>query len=381
MLAPDCIAFWATMDFVVSIDIIISLVKAFLILGLLLTNTLLLIWLERKVVAGMQARVGPDRAGPFGILQTLADAIKLLLKEQIMPLKADRAMYILAPILALVPSFLIFMIIPLGPDIDLEINGQNIRVPLVGADLNVGVLFFLALSSLAVYSVVLAGWSSGSKYPLLGGVRASAQMISYEAAMGLSLVPVILYSGSMSMTEIVKSQEGHLSSPIPFLDAIVSFIPKWNIFPQFVAFAIFFVASIAEVNRAPFDLVEAEQELVGGFHTEYSGFRFAMFFLAEYINMFNMCAITATFFLGGWLGPTFSNFLPPLISGLMPAFWLGIKTFGLLFIYVWIRATLPRLRYDQLMELGWKRMIPISLIWLLLSSVVLGIRQFGLPWS
>ena len=231
-----------------SIDIIISLVKAFLILGLLLTNTILLIWLERKVVAGMQSRVGPDRAGPFGILQTLADAIKLLLKEQIMPLKADRAMYILAPILALVPSFLIFMIIPLGPDIDLEINGQNITIPLVGADLNVGVLFFLALSSIAVYSVVLAGWSSGSKYPLLGGVRASAQMISYEAAMGLSLVPVILYSGSMSMTEIVKSQEGHLSSPIPFLDAIVSFIPKWNIFPQFVAFAIFFVASIAEVN-------------------------------------------------------------------------------------------------------------------------------------
>tara|TARA_Y100001960_G_scaffold253873_1_gene271486 strand:+ start:356 stop:1453 length:1098 start_codon:yes stop_codon:yes gene_type:complete len=364
-----------------SIDIIISLVKAFLILGLLLTNTILLIWLERKVVAGMQSRVGPDRAGPFGILQTLADAIKLLLKEQIMPLKADRAMYILAPILALVPSFLIFMIIPLGPDIDIEINGQNIRVPLVGADLNVGVLFFLALSSIAVYSVVLAGWSSGSKYPLLGGVRASAQMISYEAAMGLSLVPVILYSGSMSMTEIVKSQDGHLSSPLPFLDSIVSFIPNWNIFPQFVAFAIFFVASIAEVNRAPFDLVEAEQELVGGFHTEYSGFRFAMFFLAEYINMFNMCAITATFFLGGWLGPTFSNFLPPLISALMPAFWLGIKTFGLLFIYVWIRATLPRLRYDQLMELGWKRMIPISLIWLLLSSIVLGIREFGLPWS
>ena len=364
-----------------SIDIIISLVKAFLILGLLLTNTILLIWLERKVVAGMQSRVGPDRAGPFGILQTLADAIKLLLKEQIMPLKADRAMYILAPILALVPSFLIFMIIPLGPDIDIEINGQNIRVPLVGADLNVGVLFFLALSSIAVYSVVLAGWSSGSKYPLLGGVRASAQMISYEAAMGLSLVPVILYSGSMSMTEIVKSQDGHLSSPLPFLDSIVSFIPNWNIFPQFVAFAIFFVASIAEVNRAPFDLVEAEQELVGGFHTEYSGFRFAMFFLAEYINMFNMCAITATFFLGGWLGPTFSNFLPPLISALMPAFWLGVKTFGLLFIYVWIRATLPRLRYDQLMELGWKRMIPISLIWLLLSSIVLGIREFGLPWS
>ena len=364
-----------------SIDLIISAIKAFLILGLLLTNTLLLIWLERKVVAGMQARVGPDRAGPFGIFQTVADAIKLLLKEQIMPLKADRAMYLLAPIIALVPSFLIFMIIPLGPDLNLEINGQNINVPLVGADLNVGVLFFLALSSIAVYSVVLAGWSSGSKYPLLGGVRASAQMISYEAAMGLSLVPVILYSGSMSMTEIVKSQAGNLSSPVPFLDAIVSFIPKWNVFPQFVAFAIFFIASVAEVNRAPFDLVEAEQELVGGFHTEYSGFRFAMFFLAEYINMFNMCAITATFFLGGWLGPTFSNFLPPLISAFMPAFWLGVKTFGLLFIYVWIRATLPRLRYDQLMELGWKRLIPISLVWLILTSIVLGIREFGFPWS
>jgi NADH-quinone oxidoreductase subunit H len=185
----------------------------------------------------------------------------------------------------------------------------------------------------------------------------------------------------MSMTEIVKSQAGHLSSPVPFLDAIVSFIPKWNIFPQFVAFVIFFIASVAEVNRAPFDLVEAEQELVGGFHTEYSGFRFAMFFLAEYINMFNMCAITATFFLGGWLGPTFSNFLPPIISAFMPAFWLGVKTFCLLFIYIWIRATLPRLRYDQLMELGWKRLIPISLVWLLLTSIVLGLREFGFPWS
>ena len=364
-----------------STDLIIGLTKAVLILGLLLTNTILLIWLERKLVAGMQSRVGPDRAGPFGILQTVADAVKLLLKEQILPLKADRAMYLLAPILALVPSFLIFMIIPLGPSVDLVIQGENVNVDLVGANLNVGVLFFLALSSIAVYSVVLAGWSSGSKYPLLGGVRASAQMISYEAAMGLALVPVILYSGSMSMTDIVQSQAGFLSSPIPILDSIVGFIPKWNIFPQFVAFAIFFVASIAEVNRAPFDLVEAEQELVGGFHTEYSGFRFAMFFLAEYINMFNMCAITATFFLGGWLGPTFSGFLPPFISAFMPAFWLGVKTFSLLFIYVWIRATLPRLRYDQLMELGWKRLIPISLVWLILSSIVLGVREFGLPWS
>ena len=350
-----------------STEFIIALIKANIVLGVLLTNTILLIWFERKLVAGMQSRVGPDRAGPFGILQTVADAIKLMLKEQILPLKADRAMYLLAPIVALVPSFLIFMIIPLGPNLNIEFGGENYIVEFVGADLNVGVLYFLALSSIAVYSVVLAGWSSGSKYPLLGGVRASAQMISYEAAMGLALVPVILYSGSLSLVDIVDSQSGNLSSSIPILNSIVSFIPKWNVFPQFVAFGIFFIAAVAEVNRAPFDLVEAEQELVGGFHTEYSGFRFAMFFLAEYINMFNMCAITATFFLGGWLGPTFENFLPPFLSSIMPIIWLGVKTFSLLFIFVWIRATLPRLRYDQLMELGWKRLIPASLVWLILS--------------
>ena len=364
-----------------STEFIIALIKANIVLGVLLTNTILLIWFERKLVAGMQSRVGPDRAGPFGILQTVADAIKLMLKEQILPLKADRAMYLLAPIVALVPSFLIFMIIPLGPNLNIEFGGENYILEFVGADLNVGVLYFLALSSIAVYSVVLAGWSSGSKYPLLGGVRASAQMISYEAAMGLALVPVILYSGSLSLVDIVDSQSGNLSSSIPILNSIVSFIPKWNVFPQFVAFGIFFIAAVAEVNRAPFDLVEAEQELVGGFHTEYSGFRFAMFFLAEYINMFNMCAITATFFLGGWLGPTFENFLPPFLSSIMPIIWLGVKTFSLLFIFVWIRATLPRLRYDQLMELGWKKLIPASLVWLILSAVVLGLREFGLPWS
>ena len=364
-----------------STEFIIALIKANIVLGVLLTNTILLIWFERKLVAGMQSRVGPDRAGPFGILQTVADAIKLMLKEQILPVKADRAMYLLAPIVALVPSFLIFMIIPLGPNLNIEFGGENYIVEFVGADLNVGVLYFLALSSIAVYSVVLAGWSSGSKYPLLGGVRASAQMISYEAAMGLALVPVILYSGSLSLVDIVDSQSGNLSSSIPILNSIVSFIPKWNVFPQFVAFGIFFIAAVAEVNRAPFDLVEAEQELVGGFHTEYSGFRFAMFFLAEYINMFNMCAITATFFLGGWLGPTFENFFPPFLSSIMPIIWLGVKTFSLLFIFVWIRATLPRLRYDQLMELGWKRLIPASLVWLILSAVVLGLREFGLPWS
>ena len=199
-------------------ELIIALIKANIVLGVLLTNTIFLIWFERKLVAGMQSRVGPDRAGPFGILQTVADAIKLMLQEQILPVKADRAMYLLAPIVALVPSFLIFMIIPLGPKLNFEFGGENYIVDFVGADLNVGVLYFLALSSIAVYSVVLAGWSSGSKYPLLGGVRASAQMISYEAAMGLALVPVILYSGSLSLVDIVNSQSGNLSSSIPILN-------------------------------------------------------------------------------------------------------------------------------------------------------------------
>ena len=232
------------------------------------------------------------------------------------------------------------MIIPLGPDLNIEVGGKDYVVDFVGADLNVGVLYFLGTFFYCCIQCCFSWLVFRIKYPLLGGVRASAQMISYEAAMGLSLVPVILYSGSLSLVDIVSSQSGNLSTSIPILSSIVSFIPKWNIFPQFIAFGIFFIAAVAEVNRAPFDLVEAEQELVGGFHTEYSGFRFAMFFLAEYINMFNMCAITATFFLGGWLGPTFENFLPPVLSAIMPIIWLGVKTFSLLFIFVWIRATL-----------------------------------------
>ncbi len=356
---------------------------------LLMVVTVLNVWIERKVLADMQNRVGPNRAGPFGILQTVADGLKLFFKEQISPAKAQMGMFILAPVLAVVPAFLLFMVVPWGAPITAEIAGEVRSIPLQGTDLNVGVLFVLAMSSMAVYAVVLAGWSSGSKYPLLGGVRATAQAISYEAAMGLAIVAVVLYSatagdtggGTLSLAGIVERQAGSLESVLPQLGFITQFIPRWNLIPQFVAFVIFVIAAVAETNRAPFDLVEAEQELVGGFHTEYSGMRFAMFFLAEYVNIFSMCALAATLFLGGWNGPTLESVLPGFLSAILPTVWLLLKTYAIFFIFIWLRATLPRLRYDQLMTLGWKRLIPGALGWLILSAVVVGVRRFGLPWT
>jgi NADH-quinone oxidoreductase subunit H len=242
------------------------------------------------------------------------------------------------------------------------------------------------MSSIAVYAVVLAGWSSGSKYPLLGGVRATAQAISYEAAMGLAMVSVVMFSattgpdGTLSLAGIVERQAGTYDITIPFLQW-ADFIPRWNLWPQFIAFVIFLIAIVAETNRAPFDLVEAEQELVGGFHTEYSGMRFAMYFLAEYVNIFSMSAICATLFLGGWTGPTFDGQIPAFFSAVLPFVWFLIKTYAIIFLFFWIRATLPRMRYDQLMQLGWKRLIPGALIWLMVSTVVIAFRQFGPPWS
>ena len=355
---------------------------------LLMVLTVLNVWAERKIVAGMQNRVGPDRAGPWGILQTVADGLKLFFKEQINPKKAEMGMFILAPVLAVVPAFLLFMVVPWGAPLTFNLGGVERVFPLQGTDLNVGVLFVLAMSSMAVYAVVLAGWSSGSKYPLLGGIRATAQAISYEAAMGLAVVAVVLYSatagdtggGTLSLAGIVERQSGTLDEVLPQLGFITQWIPRWNVLPQFVAFVIFVIAAVAETNRAPFDLVEAEQELVGGFHTEYSGMRFAMFFLAEYVNIFSMCALTATLFLGGWNGWTFESFLPGWISALMPTFWLLAKSYVILFLFFWLRATLPRMRYDQLMALGWKRLIPGGLAWLILSALVVGVRRFGLPF-
>ena len=351
---------------------VVKVVAAFV---LLLVVVILLVWAERKIVADMQNRIGPNRAGPWGILQTLADGLKLLFKESVVPRRVELLVYLAAPIAAMAPAFLIFLMIPVGRPFHV---GETL-VTLQVADLNVGILFVLAMSSLAVYAVVLAGWSSGSKYPLLGGVRATAQMISYEAAMGLALVPVVMLAslrsdgevglGAMSLATIVDLQTG----------AFRWFIPGWFVFWLAPSFLLYFIAAVAETNRAPFDLVEAETELVGGYHTEYSGFRFALFYLAEYLNMFNVSALAVTLFFGGWLGPDFG--LPAWIAWVMPLFWFFLKTFVLVFLFIWIRATLPRFRYDQLMDLGWKRLIPAALIWLLLFALVSAVREFGVPWS
>ena len=358
-------------------DVAIAGVKVLVIFGLLLVVVLLLVWAERKIVADMQNRIGPSRAGPWGMLQTLADGLKLFFKEPITPRKAEFGMYILAPVIALVPAFLIFMVIPIGRSFTVTLGGVERTISLQGTDLNIGLLYILAFSSIAVYAIVMAGWSSGSKYPLLGSVRATAQAISYEAAMGLALVPVVFYSGSLSIQKIVASQSGSFADLFGW--PVLMVIPRWNIIPMFISFAIFFIAGVAETNRAPFDMVEAEQELVGGFHTEYSSIRFAFFFLAEYINMFNMSALTVTLFFGGWMGPTFG--LPENIHWVIYILWFFVKTFTFVFIFIWLRAALPRLRYDQLMSFGWKRLIPAALMWLTVFTVALGYRTFGLPWS
>ncbi len=335
--------------------IAIMLLKVVTAFALLMVSVMLVIWFERKIVADMHNRVGPSFAGPWGILQTLADGIKLFFKEDLLPERADRIVFRLAPYLSLVPAFLSFAIVPIGGDFT---NGGDGTVSIFGhrtllqvADPPVGILLFLALSSIAVYGVMLAGWSSGSKYPLLGSVRASAQMISYEAALGLSMATVFLSSGTLSTSGIVAGQATW----------------NWNLVATgVIPFVIFVIAGTAELNRPPFDLVEAEQELVGGFHTEYSSIRFALFFLAEFMNMITMSAIAVTLFLGGPNGPI----LIKQISWVWPILWFFLKVMAFLFTFVWLRATLPRLRYDQLMDLGWKLLIPASLGWFLLIAAL-----------
>ena len=341
--------------------LLIVLLKVVVIFVLGLVSTMLMIWYERKVVSGMHNRVGPNKAGPFGILQSLADGIKAFFKEDLLPTRADRIVFRLAPFLAFVPAFLIWSILPLGGDFSngsggtVEWFGHITRVQL--ADPPIGILLVLALSSIAVYGIMLAGWSSGSKYPLLGSVRASAQMISYEAALGLSLAAVLLSSGTLSTAGIVIGQDS-------FAD--------WNIISTgIVPFVIFLIATTAELNRPPFDLVEAEQELVGGFNTEYSGIRFALFFLSEFMGVVTMSAVMVTLFLGGPQALFEVPFIPGAIQGTL---WFFVKLMGFLYLYVWLRATLPRLRYDQLMDFGWKVLIPISLGWFLLLAAL---RQFS----
>ena len=340
--------------------VLIVLIKVVVVFVFLLLATMLMVWFERKVVGDMQNRVGPNLAGPFGILQTLADGTKFFFKEDLIPDRAERRVFILAPLLSVVPAFLLFSVVPVGGDFS---NGGNGTVEILGretfmqlADPPIGILFVLAMSSIAVYGVMLAGWSSGSKYPLLGSVRASAQMVSYEAALGLSVVAVVLVSGSLSTHEIVRSQS----------EAGLGFLPNWNLLlTGVVPFIVFFIAGQAELNRPPFDLVEAEQELVGGFHTEYSSIRFALFFLAEFMNSITMAAIIVTLFLGGPAGPAILG--PPWMWGV---FWFFAKVILFLFAFVWVRATLPRVRYDQLMDLGWKVLIPLSLGWVLLLAII-----------
>jgi NADH-quinone oxidoreductase subunit H len=326
------------------------------IFAALLVAVMLVIWMERKVVADMQMRVGPNRAGPLGILITLADGIKLFFKEGITPVTADVPVYLAAPITSMVPAMLAFAVIPFGTGV--HIFGRD--VPFQISDLNVGILWILAMGSLAVYGVVLAGWSSGSNYPLLGAIRSSAQMISYEVGMGLGLVAVILYTGTLTMGGIVAAQGRH------FHVTGLGWLPRWNVFLQLPAFLIYMTAGLAETNRPPFDLPEAETELVAGYHTEYSGIKFAMFFLAEYMHTITISAVGVTIFLGGWHGPQFH-----FLRWLWPLLWFLVKLYAVLYALIWVRATLPRFRYDRLMNFGWKVLIPLGLLWILITGAAI----------
>jgi NADH-quinone oxidoreductase subunit H len=347
--------------------IVASVIKIVLVLFILLTSVAYTVWLERKVVGHMQNRWGPTRVGPFGLLQPLADGAKFLLKEDLTPPHVYRPLFIAAPIIAVVCALTSISVIPFGNSI--TILGHV--VPLQITDVNTGLLVVLGITSVGVYGVALAGWSSNSKYSLLGGLRASAQMISYEICLGLSLVGVLIVSGSFSLREIVEAQGG----------TFWGFIPKWNIFygGQFVAFFIYLMAAYAETNRIPFDLPEAETELVAGYHTEYSAMKFAMFFMAEYANMITVGCLATLLFLGGWQSPfgeqrwLQARGAPGLLLALLPVFWFVAKVVVFLFIYIWVRGTLPRFRYDQLMAFGWKFLFPLAIANLMITALVVAL--------
>jgi NADH-quinone oxidoreductase subunit H len=334
--------------------LILIKVVVVLLVGPLLT--VVMIVAERKVMGRMQQRPGPNRVGPFGLLQSVADAIKLPFKEQIIPDSADRKIYFLAPVIATVPALLAFSVMPVGPQV--SIFGEQTVLQLV--DLPVGVLVVLACSSLGVYGIVLAGWASGSPYPLLGGLRSAAQVISYEIAMGLSIVGVVLYAGSLSTGDIVDAQQ-----------------TGWYFYLLIPSFLIFAVSMVGETNRAPFDLPEAESELVGGFHTEYSSMKFALFFLSEYTNMVVLSAMATTLFLGGYTAPWPVSLIGDnyFNSGWWPALWFFGKIFAFMFVFIWLRATLPRFRYDQFMKIGWKVLVPLNLVWIVAIVAVRALRN------
>jgi NADH-quinone oxidoreductase subunit H len=344
-------ALWGNEVFMVALW---AIVKVAIILGVLLGVVTYLIFAERKICGHMQARTGPNRVGPFGLLQTPLDVVKLLFKEEFIPAKANKVIFHIAPVLAVFPAIVTFSVIPLGPP------------PMfVVTDVNVGLLVFLAMSSLGVYAITLAGWSSNNKYALLGGLRSAAQMISYELAMGLSTIPVILRAGTLSLVGIVDSQAHTYLIPGTKLA-----LPSWGIFHWYLVlpFAVFLVSSFAETNRAPFDLPEAEGELVAGFHTEYSSMKWAMFFLGEYFNMIVICSIMVTLFFGGWHGP-FMDVLGPVFGPLLGLGWFLLKLSAFLFFFIWVRWTFPRLRYDQLMNFGWKVLLPAAIVNVLIAAV------------
>jgi len=334
-------------------------VKGLLVFIICVICTLMAVWAERRVLAKMQLRTGPNRVGKFGLLQSLADGVKLALKEDIIPAAADKIVFIIAPIIATSMCFMAFAVIPMTGVVNLF--GHKTALQLT--DLPVGVLYILAVTSIGVYGVVLAGWSSGSTYPLLGGLRSSAQVISYEVAMGLSLVAVFIYAGSMSTSDIVASQHQHI----------------WNAVVLFPSFVIYVISMVGETNRAPFDLAEAEGELVGGFHTEYSSLKFALFFLAEYVNIIAVSALATTLFLGGYHALPGLGFTETWLGGWFTLIWFFIKVIAFFFIFMWLRATLPRLRYDQFMKFGWKVLIPSSLLWILIVATLRVLQQQGAP--
>ena len=332
-------------------SLVIPLLKIVVVLNATLVGVTYMVLLERKVIAWVQSRLGPMRVGPYGVLQPIADALKLMLKEDITPARADRWVFTLAPILSMVPALIVYAVIPFGESAHLF--GRDLTLYIT--DINVGLLYVVAVTSVGVYGIILAGYSSNSKWPLLASLRASAQLISYEIAVTLTLVSVVLMSGTLSMVGIVRAQA----------DAGV-----WFAFVQPVAFVIFFIGGMAETNRAPFDLPEAEQELTGGFHTEYSGMRFALFFLAEYANMIVVSSVATTLFLGGWLRP-FAGVPALAFLDVVPGWcWFLLKSFVFLYVFIWVRATLPRYRYDQLMRLGWKVLIPLAIANLVVTGIV-----------
>ena len=347
--------------------LIAAVVKILVVVFLMLTGVAYMTWLERKVVGHIQNRWGPTRVGPFGLLQPLADGIKFILKEDMVPDAVHKGLYILAPALALTMSLISIAVIPFGENI--TVRGTTTPLQITGVyqsgghptDINIGLLIILGVTSIGVYGVALAGWSSNSKYALLGSLRASAQMISYELALGLSLVGVLILAGSFSLRHIVDTQAG----------SWFSFIPRWYIFPQLIGFFIYLMAAFAETNRIPFDLPEAETELVAGYHTEYSSMKFAMFFMAEYVNMITVGCLATLLFFGGWHGPLFG---PPLLQSLLPVFWFSLKIFCFMFLYIWIRGTLPRFRYDQLMAFGWKVLLPLAIANIIVTSLIVALK-------